>query len=870
MENDTDADADLARRLAQEWASEEDRNRAREEADALFALTLSASEDAAEAERLQAEMARDERIAQETPSVERQQGLGEDIQLDATQASSHDTKRPPSSSKVDGKSDAGGEGEASRWRVPQEAASAGIEGQSREGSARGTRGPEVGDRPVLTGCKAEIEGPPSKDAVNQGPEVVDLCDTDDDETTGCDTPPQQDAGPSARRDSHSPRLAADGKGGVDQGGGGRSERALEKEASQAGEQDAAGLGGKGGKATESQADKSSRGYWRPVDQCDKTGGIISTFDSIAAAAQAVNCRWEDMKAAAENGREFKGFFWRFTGQKVRSSVKSRALGSCVPVKSRALGSCVPTRRELEGIGAGGGADAGGQRPVELVERKSGQVLFSFISSKEAAENLGDGASCEAVSSAAQLQEAYKCQDDRFWRFGEQAHNEEAQDVVSAAGGWSAGAGGGESSGSGAGGAAVGGEAAPNIAPFQGAGDGLAVGGCTPPDTGGLYVMCSGDGLAATGTLKRSRPDERDRVEGHTPDERDRVEGHTAIRASVQRKRAPISIGAGILAQDRASDCEGGQGPGDAEGRLPKRGRGGVGAPSASGRRSPVICAEDYLMQGCVTRASKQREEAHQAYKCDVLERTARSWHAFDPTRATHFTVPHEGEAEKLDESLSIILRITKILLEKCWGDGTDGRIRLVERGVENGYTEETQFVGDPSQYTVIGENPESREHKTKADVANVLLNTSKPEYKAYLNVYLEDKGVRDEVLDEVLGMIYSFPDDDGGASKPTLPGGLEKKDKGSFCQIFWNPNLKTCSGTHWDENDSLLCMLEGRKTVELAPKAAPLAIWPRTKEGEKYFSKMRPTQVEQSDTIELRPGEALFLPTGVWHRGARL
>ena len=399
---------------------------------------------------------------------------------------------------------------------------------------------------------------------------------------------------------------------------------------------------------------------------------------------------------------------------------------------------------------------------------------------------------------------------------------------------------------GAGGGADGSETAPIMAPSQGA----------------------GDGLAKVGPVKRSRLDDEDRVDGLQ-----------AIRAPLQGKRVPNPIGAGMPAKDRASECERGQGPGDAEGRLPKRGRGGGGAAGAtSGRRSPVVCAADYLMQGCVTRASKQREDAHQPYKCNVLERMARSFHDFDQTRATHFTVPQEArgaqEATPRAEhspnaSLSTITTIREFLVQSCLNEGADPtarpRIRLLERGVNNGYTEETKFVGDPKKYTVIGENPESREHKTREHVAEVLLNTRRPEYKAYLNVYLEDKALRDQVLRHVETMIYNFPDEVGGSA--TLPGGLLPKLKGSFCQIFWNPNLETCSGTHWDENDSLLCMLEGRKTVELAPKTASLQIWPGTKEGEKYFSMMRPTHVEQSDTIELLPGEALFLPTGVWHRG---
>jgi len=42
----------------------------------------------------------------------------------------------------------------------------------------------------------------------------------------------------------------------------------------------------------------------------------------------------------------------------------------------------------------------------------------------------------------------------------------------------------------------------------------------------------------------------------------------------------------------------------------------------------------------------------------------------------------------------------------------------------------------------------------------------------------------------------------------SLPGGLNQKDKGPFFQIFWNPGIETCSGTHFDDNPSLLCMIQ--------------------------------------------------------------
>ena len=39
-------------------------------------------------------------------------------------------------------------------------------------------------------------------------------------------------------------------------------------------------------------------------------------------------------------------------------------------------------------------------------------------------------------------------------------------------------------------------------------------------------------------------------------------------------------------------------------------------------------------------------------------------------------------------------------------------------------------------------------------------------------------------------------------------GGLKEKLKGDFFQIFWNPGMSSCSSTHWDDNDSLLCILQ--------------------------------------------------------------
>ena len=52
-------------------------------------------------------------------------------------------------------------------------------------------------------------------------------------------------------------------------------------------------------------------------------------------------------------------------------------------------------------------------------------------------------------------------------------------------------------------------------------------------------------------------------------------------------------------------------------------------------------AGDDLFAQCVN----DRHE-HQPYKCNVLERMARSFHDFDQTRATHFTVRRSSVASE--------------------------------------------------------------------------------------------------------------------------------------------------------------------------------------------------------------------------------
>ena len=62
---------------------------------------------------------------------------------------------------------------------------------------------------------------------------------------------------------------------------------------------------------------------------------------------------------------------------------------------------------------------------------------------------------------------------------------------------------------------------------------------------------------------------------------------------------------------------------------------------------------------------------------------------------------------------------------------------------------------------------------------------------------------------------------------------------------------------------------QGKKTVELAPKdASPdrptLERWGDQKD--RFFSRYSPILDAAACKIDMRPGDALFLPTGVWHR----
>ena len=166
-------------------------------------------------------------------------------------------------------------------------------------------------------------------------------------------------------------------------------------------------------------------------------------------------------------------------------------------------------------------------------------------------------------------------------------------------------------------------------------------------------------------------------------------------------------------------------------------------------------------------------------------------------------------------------------------------------------------------------------------------------YYGYVNIYLDDENkCRADLCHHNLTSIYTmgehkrasqtggtsfFPNTDqdfGSKDRPdpvktnkTLPGGLKEKFKGANFQIFWNPEIRTCSGTHWDDNDSLLVLVQGKKQVQLAPKGAPLPPWSERGTCGNCWSRVPPKSLPgQHDEIILLPGEALFLPKGVWHR----
>lgn len=207
---------------------------------------------------------------------------------------------------------------------------------------------------------------------------------------------------------------------------------------------------------------------------------------------------------------------------------------------------------------------------------------------------------------------------------------------------------------------------------------------------------------------------------------------------------------------------------------------------------------------------------------------------------------------------------------------------MIERGKGSGYNKENKFLGPhkaADRFKNIGENQHVEEYKSIGQVEQFLHGARDCSYYGYINIYVKDP-VRKMLCDEFFAQIYTADELLGGGASPnkhkrrmvdqdlrTLPAGLKEKRRGDFFQIFWNCNIESCSGTHFDQNDSLLCMIQGKKTVELAPKDSPhMMRWGGDKDV--YWSRMAPTELEPGNfaTLDLYPGEALFLPEGVWHR----
>eukprot|EP00802_Teleaulax_amphioxeia_P004861 Tamp_04865.p1 GENE.Tamp_04865~~Tamp_04865.p1 ORF type:complete len:576 (+),score=136.56 Tamp_04865:749-2476(+) len=259
---------------------------------------------------------------------------------------------------------------------------------------------------------------------------------------------------------------------------------------------------------------------------------------------------------------------------------------------------------------------------------------------------------------------------------------------------------------------------------------------------------------------------------------------------------------------------------------------------------------------------------------------------FNQSVPTHFVRPKEqaasfAEARDKDHTpggrLANLLRKTLLeCLEKA--DPQDKVIEWRERSKNSGFTSDNNYTGpdeDKQIYTCIGENSRCTVCEQAGQVAGLLRETEAEDYKGYVIIYLLNQQVKEKVELDFYQYIYTCGYTGNHSSVAnTLPGGLQEKfmsDRGKFFQIFWNPGLETCSGTHWDQNDSILYMIQGTKTVEMAQKDASHDKPTLQKWGEgdcKFFSRFAPSEAGKGlhDTITLRAGEALFLPTGVWHR----
>jgi hypothetical protein len=260
----------------------------------------------------------------------------------------------------------------------------------------------------------------------------------------------------------------------------------------------------------------------------------------------------------------------------------------------------------------------------------------------------------------------------------------------------------------------------------------------------------------------------------------------------------------------------------------------------------------------------------------LLTESNKAEKAIDMKQAVHFRKPHCTHTidDPAPASDILIRELLKYLEEVSSKDPTNptktGVIKTIERSnkKELGYTRETPAGLDRKKqgYTVSGENPLVEEHVTVHAVSRLLqaIRDDK-EYCGYLIMYVQQEDIRKK-LSALFAEIYvdmEETSDETGSIAFLLPGGLREKAIGDFFQIFWNPGMQSCSSTHWDDTDSLLCLLQGQKKVEMAPNDAITETWADDAEGKgARFSK----QIPNHHTVTLGPGDSLFLPKGVWHR----
>ena len=301
----------------------------------------------------------------------------------------------------------------------------------------------------------------------------------------------------------------------------------------------------------------------------------------------------------------------------------------------------------------------------------------------------------------------------------------------------------------------------------------------------------------------------------------------------------------------------------------KRERGGVGCGTNdyAGRRCD---AEEFVAFG-EPRQTRRRAEKPLCEEV-LLTDSNKVEKAIDMKQAIHFRNPNctntiDGPTHASEK---LIRDLLKYFEEACLDPTKTGVIKTIERSnkKELGYTREAPAGLDPKKqgYTVAGENPLVEEHVTVHAVSRLLkaIRDDK-EYCGYLIMYVQKEDIRKK-LSAVFAEIYADMEetsDETGSIAGVLPGGLREKFQGDFFQIFWNPGMQACSSTHWDDTDSLLCLLQGQKKVEMAPNDAITETWGDDAEGKgARFSK----QVPNHHTVTLGPGDSLFLPKGVWHR----